>query len=49
MSKTKNGKGTKLVTERLQLLKEKQGEKYSIETIDLQSGTRVEIIVPEEN
>ncbi|MCK3683501.1 histidine kinase [Maribellus sp. YY47] len=49
LSKTKNGKGTKLITERLQLLKEKQGEKYSIETIDLQQGTRVEIIIPEEN
>ncbi|MFV0268408.1 MAG: sensor histidine kinase [Draconibacterium sp.] len=49
LSKTKNGKGSKLISERLQLLKEKQGEKYSLETIDLQEGTRVEIIIPEEN
>lgn len=49
LSKTKNGKGTKLISERLQLLKEKQGEKYSLETIDLQEGTCVEIIIPEEN
>ncbi len=49
LSKTKNGKGSKLISERLQLLKEKQGEKYSLETIDLPEGTRVEIIIPEEN
>ncbi|WP_162304463.1 sensor histidine kinase [Maribellus luteus] len=49
LSKTKNGKGTKLISERLQLLKEKQGEKYLLETIDLPEGTRVEIIIPEEN
>lgn len=49
LSKTKNGKGSKLVEERLQILQEKQGEKYSIKTIDLEQGTQVEIIIPEEN
>ena len=51
-SKTKNGKGLKLVEERLQVLQQKQGEKYNIEIIDLQedtSGTRVEILIPDDN
>jgi sensor histidine kinase YesM len=49
ISKTKNGKGSKLIQERLEILQEKQGEKYSLETIDLDTGTRVEIFIPEEN
>jgi LytS/YehU family sensor histidine kinase len=44
----KNGKGTKLIKERLEILQQKQGEKYSLETIDLNEGTRVEIFIPEE-
>ncbi len=34
---------------RLEILQQKQGEKYSPETIDLEAGTRVEIFIPEEN
>ena len=48
ISKTKNGKGSKLIQERLEILQEKQGEKYNLETIDLEEGTRVEIFIPEE-
>ena len=47
--KEKNGKGSKLMKERLEILQQKQGEKYSLETIDLKEGTRVEIFIPEEN
>jgi len=49
ISASKNGKGTKLIKERLDILQEKQGEKYSLQTIDLEEGTRVEIFIPEEN
>jgi LytS/YehU family sensor histidine kinase len=49
IEKTKNGKGTKLMKERLEILQQKQGEKYRLETIDLKEGTRVEIVIPEEN
>jgi LytS/YehU family sensor histidine kinase len=51
ISKTKNGKGSKLIQERLEILQEKQGEKYCLEIIDLtgeETGTRVEIFIPEE-
>ncbi|MCY1720733.1 histidine kinase [Prolixibacteraceae bacterium Z1-6] len=48
IAKEKNGKGTKLMKERLEILQEKQGEKYSLEIVDLDEGTRVEIIIPEE-
>uniref|UniRef100_UPI0032163266 sensor histidine kinase n=1 Tax=uncultured Draconibacterium sp. TaxID=1573823 RepID=UPI0032163266 len=48
ITKQKNGKGTKLIKERLDILQEKQGEKYSLKTIDLEEGTRVEIVIPEE-
>ncbi len=51
ISKTKNGKGSKLIQERLEILQEKQGEKYRLEIIDLtgdETGTRVEIFIPEE-
>lgn len=48
----KNGKGSKLMQERLQILQEKQDEKYRLQITDLAendvSGTRVEIWVPEE-
>jgi LytS/YehU family sensor histidine kinase len=48
----KNGKGSKLMKERLDLLREKQGEKYNLEIIDINqeglTGTRVEIFIPEE-
>ena len=44
----KNGKGTKLMKERLEILQQKQGEKYALTTTDLEEGTRVEIILPEE-
>jgi hypothetical protein len=47
----KNGKGSKLMKERLEALQERQGERYHLEIIDLtenQSGTRVEIFIPEE-
>jgi hypothetical protein len=49
ISKTKNGKGSKLIQERLEILQEKQGEKYSLKIIDLEEGMRVEIFIPEEN
>ena len=49
ISKTKNGKGSKLIQERLEILQQKQGEKYTLQTIDLEEGTRVEIFIPEEN
>ena len=48
ISKTKNGKGSKLMKERLDILQQKQGEKYLLEIFDLKEGTRVEILVPEE-
>ena len=51
ITKAKNGKGSKLIQERLGILQEKQGEKYRLEIIDLlgeQTGTRVEIFIPEE-
>jgi hypothetical protein len=48
----KNGKGSKLMQERLEILQEKQGEKYRLQITDLNensaTGTRVEIWVPEE-
>jgi len=46
--KEKNGKGSKLIKERLDILSQKLGEKYSLQTIDLEEGTRVEMIIPEE-
>jgi hypothetical protein len=52
ISKAKNGKGSKLIQERLEILQEKQGEKYRLEITDLtgdETGTRVEIFIPEEN
>jgi hypothetical protein len=49
ISKVKNGKGSKLIQERLEILQQKQGEKYSLKTIDLEEGTRGEIFIPEEN
>jgi len=52
ISKTKNGKGSKLIQERLEILQEKQGEKYRLEITDItgdETGTRVEIFIPEEN
>ncbi|NQU87373.1 MAG: histidine kinase [Mariniphaga sp.] len=45
----KNGKGIKMNKERMELLREKYGEKYRLEIIDLERGTKVEIIIPEEN
>jgi sensor histidine kinase YesM len=48
----KNGKGSKLMQERLEILQETQGEKYRMQITDLNetgtTGTRVEIWVPEE-
>jgi hypothetical protein len=48
----KNGKGSHLMQERLEILQEKQGEKYRLQITDLTengaTGTRVEIWVPEE-
>ncbi len=49
IAKTKNGKGTKLMRERLEILQEKQGEKYTLKIVDLDVGTRVEIVIPEES
>jgi hypothetical protein len=52
ISKIKNGKGSKLIQERLEILQEKQGEKYRLKITDLngnETGTRVEIFIPEEN
>ncbi len=51
IAKTKNGKGVKLIKDRLKVLQEKQGEKYRLRIIDLtgdKTGTRVEIFIPEE-
>jgi len=51
LSKQKNGKSSKLLKERLNILQQKQGEKYELNIIDLNgntTGTRVEILVPEE-
>jgi sensor histidine kinase YesM len=50
ISKAKNGKGSKLIQERLEILQEKNKEKYELKVIDLKdhSGTRVEILIPEE-
>lgn len=50
ISRVKNGKGTRLVEERLEILQEKNREKYEFKIIDLNdhSGTRVEILIPEE-
>jgi sensor histidine kinase YesM len=47
----KNGKGSKLVQERLEILQQKQGEKYRLKIVDLTgevTGTQVEIFIPEE-
>ena len=49
ISAGKNGKGSKLIKERLEILQEMQGEKYSLQIFDLEKGTRVEIFIPEEN
>ncbi|QGY44002.1 hypothetical protein GM418_10140 [Maribellus comscasis] len=52
IAKAKNGKGSKLMKDRLEILQEKHGEKYHLETIDLtenDTGTRVDIYIPEEN
>lgn len=52
LATNKNGKGSKLMQERLQILQEKQGEKYRLQITDLteneETGTRVEIWIPEE-
>ena len=48
IAKEKNGMATKLIKERLEILQEKQGEMYRLKTIDLDEGTRVEIVIPEE-
>ncbi|HKL31094.1 MAG TPA: histidine kinase, partial [Tangfeifania sp.] len=51
LSKQKNGKSSKLLKERLNILQQKQGEKYELNIIDLNgntTGTLVEILVPEE-
>lgn len=48
ITKEKNGKGSKLIKERFEILSQKLGEKYSVQTIDLEEGTRVEITIPEE-
>jgi hypothetical protein len=52
LATAKNGKGSKLIQERLEILREKQGEKYRLQITDLNengaTGTRVEIWVPEE-
>jgi sensor histidine kinase YesM len=49
---TTNGKGIRMNTERLKILEEKYGGTYSIRITDLtaeeKSGTRVEIILPDE-
>jgi hypothetical protein len=49
----KNGKSSKLLKERLEILSQKQKDKYHLEIIDMKdngySGTRVEIFIPEEN
>ncbi|WP_167610547.1 sensor histidine kinase [Maribellus sediminis] len=48
ISKSKNGKGSKLVQERMKILQEKNREKYDLKIIDLKEGTKVEIIIPDE-
>ncbi len=52
LATNKNGKGSKLMQERLEILQEKQNEKYRLQITDLNekgvTGTRVEIQVPEE-
>ncbi|SHJ19583.1 Histidine kinase [Tangfeifania diversioriginum] len=52
LATAKNGKGSKLMQERLKIMQEKQGEKYRLQITDLtdndETGTRVEIWVPEE-
>jgi hypothetical protein len=52
LSSATNGKGSKLLKERLEILSEKQKNKYYLEIIDMKdngsSGTRVEIFIPEE-
>ncbi|HKI88982.1 MAG TPA: histidine kinase [Draconibacterium sp.] len=52
ISKTKNGKGSKLMKERLEILQQKQSENYRLEIIDInkdgETGTLVEIFIPEE-
>ena len=52
LSSVTNGKGSKLLKERLEILSEKQKNKYYLEIIDMKdngsSGTRVEIFIPEE-
>jgi hypothetical protein len=49
----KNGKGTRLMQERLAILQQRQKEKYWLQTTDKNgngaTGTRVEIFIPEEN
>ncbi|WP_167610544.1 sensor histidine kinase [Maribellus sediminis] len=49
ISKSKNGKGSKLVQERLKILQEKNKEKFLLEIIDQPKGTRVVITLPEES
>lgn len=52
LATSKNGKSSKLMQERLEILQQKQGEKYRLQITDLSkngaTGTRVEILVPEE-
>jgi len=52
LATNKNGKGSRLMQERLEILQEKQNEKYRLQITDLNengtTGTRVEIWVPEE-
>jgi hypothetical protein len=52
LATAKNGKGSRLMQERLKIMQEKQGEKYRLQITDLTengaTGTRVEIWVPEE-
>jgi LytS/YehU family sensor histidine kinase len=52
LATNKNGKGSKLMQERLEILQETQGEKYRLQITDLTekgiTGTRVEIWIPEE-
>ncbi len=53
ISKTKNGKSSKLIKERLAILEQKQGEHYRLEIIDLdkdgETGTRVEVSISDES
>ncbi|MDD4107909.1 MAG: histidine kinase, partial [Prolixibacteraceae bacterium] len=52
LGEAKNGKGSKLLKERLEILSERQKERYHLEIIDLKdngaNGTRVQIFIPEE-